>query len=153
MGVILDTSAVIGWLERGNQRVADAIGELGDVPLLHVVTLGELHEGVARARDLPEDDQRSRAATLRFALDELDLAPLPDEREAEIFGLVSAATSRRLSHNDKWIVSRAVVGGHHLITEDDGLADAAESEGLAATLDAVGLHRPDVTRCAPSAAD
>jgi predicted nucleic acid-binding protein len=151
LAVVLDTSAVIGWLERRNQRVADAIGDLGEVPLIHVVTLGELHEGVARARDLPEDDQRSRAATLRFTLDELDLASPPDAREAEVFGVVSAATSRRLSHNDKWIASRAILGGHSLITEDDNLADAIETDAVSDAIQALGLPCPAIIRCTPRA--
>lgn len=112
---------------------------------------GELHEGVARARDLPKNDQRSRAATLRFTLNELDLATAPDAREAEVFGVVSAATSRRLSHNDKWIVSGAILGGHTLITEDDNLADAIETDALSDAVNALGLQAPAVIRCTPKA--
>lgn len=148
MGVVLDTSAVIGWLERKNQRIVSAINELGEVPCVHVVTLGELHEGVARVRGGPGDIQRSRAATLRFVIDELDVARSPDGREAEVFGLVSARIGRRLSHNDRWILSRCVLDAHHLITEDDDLADAAESVALAEALAGHGLAPPPVTRAA-----
>lgn len=148
MGVILDTSAVIGWLERGNQTVADVLAEHGEVPFVHVVTIGELHEGVVRAASMPDDVLRSREATLRFVLEELAPAPAPDEREARVFGVVSATTNRQLSHNDKWIVSRAALDGLHLVTEDNGLADAVESASLAAAVRDVGLRAVDVSRCA-----
>ena len=124
MGLILDTSAIIGWLERGSDSVVAAIREHDDVPLMHAVSLGELEAGVANARR--EGDRlkiETRTNTLDFARDKLTGVTIdPGGEQPYIFGLLSAGTSRKLSQNDKWIASAAISGRHTLVTQDEGLS-------------------------------
>lgn len=145
MGLILDTSAVIAWLEHSDQDVVGAISRGGEVPFVHVVTLGELHEGVERARDRDPSVLVARRSTLDFVRRELRLAPAPDEDEAGAFGVLSAAVGRGLSHNNKWIVARTIIDRHRLVTRDRTLADAASSSELTHALNRAGLPPVEVT--------
>jgi len=38
---MLDTSAVLGWLERKTPGVSDAVRSTGATPLIHIATLAE----------------------------------------------------------------------------------------------------------------
>lgn len=121
---MLDTSAVIGWVERGDQTVIDALAGESQVPFIHVVTLGELEEGVIRA---PRGSiLRIRAATQGFAtnLARIDLSG--NIRQPVIFGVISARIGRTLSHNDKWILAAAIEHRHTLVTQDVGFLEAAK---------------------------
>lgn len=53
MGLILDTSAVIGWVElQGEELVSHLAEAAGDeTPAIHAVTLGELERGARQAGD------------------------------------------------------------------------------------------------------
>lgn len=126
MALILDTSAVIGWVELKDASVIDAIREhsTDGSPRVHAVTIGELERGVAQAAD--EVTQGRRRATLRFAREQLAPVALEsDGDQAEAFGQIAAATSRKISHNDTWIASAAVTERRQLLTQDSVLAERA----------------------------
>jgi predicted nucleic acid-binding protein len=99
---LFDTTALIGAVERGNDQTERLIESSGELPRCHLVTLGELEAGVARARenDASPDDVALRLRTLGFAR-RLPIHTLTDDTDVAVFGLVSALTSRRLSHDDQ----------------------------------------------------
>lgn len=132
MGLILDTSAVIGWVELKDVGVIEAIQkEPGDdSPRVHAVTIGELERGVAQAPD--EITRHRRGATLRFAREQL--APIALESEGdqpEAFGQIAAAVSRKISHNDTWIAAAAATERRYLLTQDAVLAEKATAAATA----------------------
>lgn len=132
MALILDTSAVIGWVEFQDLGVIDAIREhsTDGSPRVHAVTIGELERGVAQAVD--ESTQGRRRATLRFAREQLAPVELDsDGDQPEAFGQIAAALSRKISHNDTWIAAAAVTERRHLLTQDATLA--AKAQHAAAT--------------------
>ena len=104
MALILDTSAVIGWVELKDAAIIEALRN-------------HSADEVSRAR---------RGATLRFAREQLAPLPLdPDGDQSEAFGQVASALSREISHNDTWIVAAAVSERRHLLTQDAALAAKA----------------------------
>jgi len=139
---MLDTSAIIGWVELQDvglvQWLLDVAGD--SVPGVHAVTLGELERGVLEAPD--DTTKERRRATLRFTREELAVVSLSATTEqVHLFGVVSAAVSRKMSHNDCWITAAALEAGDTLVTMDKHLADqldaAARTDGhLADWLDA-----------------
>lgn len=124
MGLILDTSAVIGWIEHQSEDLISwLLTSDGDAtPAVHVVTLGELAQGVRAA---PNSRVRSaRLDTLRFCQRDLDVIELTTgSRQSDLYGLLSSATSRKVSSNDRWITAAAVDLGDTLVTTDRRLAD------------------------------
>jgi predicted nucleic acid-binding protein len=155
VALILDTSAVIGWVELKDAAVIKALRDYsGDAsPRVHAATIGELERGVAQAAD--EATRARRRATLRFAREQL--APLPldlDGDQPEAFGQIAAALSRKISHNDTWIAAAAITERRHLLTQDGELAEKASRAATAAgplatwlgihhySLDVVHVPRP-----------
>ncbi len=127
MALILDTSAVIGWVELKDPGVIDAIREhsADGSPRVHVVTIGELERGVAQADD--EVTQGRRRATLRFTREQLAPVSLDSAGDQpEAFGQIAAALSRKISHNDNWIAAAAVTERRQLLTQDATLAEKAK---------------------------
>lgn len=124
--MIIDTSAVIGWVEL---KDADVIGAIrahsaDGTPRVHAVTIGELERGIAQATD--EITHARRQATLRFAREQLTpIALESDADQAEAFGQIAATVSSKISHNDTWIAAAAVTEGRHLLTQDALLAEKA----------------------------
>lgn len=134
MALILDTSALIGWVELKDDAVVEALREHSRdaAPRVHAVTIGELERVVAQASD--EVTRTRRRATLRFAREQL--APLPLDStgdQPEAFGQIAAAVSRKISHNDTWITASAVTEERTLLTQDADLATktraAAQADG------------------------
>jgi predicted nucleic acid-binding protein len=126
VALILDTSAVIGWVELKDAAIIEALRNhsADGSPRVHAVTIGELERGVAQAAD--EVSRARRGATLRFAREQLAPLPLdPDGDQSEAFGQVASALSREISHNDTWIVAAAVSERRHLLTQDAALAAKA----------------------------
>ncbi len=124
MALILDTSAVIGWVERRNRKVVDALAAADRLPMISVVTLGELHQGVEsalHANNVAAHEVRLR--TLHLAQRRLPRADI-DENDAKLFGQLSAQLSRAVSHNDRWIAATALRLKRTLVTEDAALAAA-----------------------------
>lgn len=118
-------------LRNHTQEVLDAV-DAGDVVFL-------TRRGVRVAEIL-----RHRVATLDFVRAELADAPRPDHAEASMFGIVSASLGPKLSHNDKWILSRVVLDRSRLVTEDAALDSVARSKPLVDALVALGVEAPDV---------
>lgn len=124
MGLILDTSAVIGWVELQDANLVQWLLENADesTPSIHAVTLGELERGVLEARD--SATRARRAETLSFARDELGVVSFHDTVEqAHLFGVVSSAVSRKVSHNDCWITAAALGANDTLATMDKRLTE------------------------------
>lgn len=130
MALILDTSAVIGWVERRNQNVIDALAATERLPVISIVTLGELFQGVESARHAND------AAALAIRQRTLSLAHrrLPrvgvDESDAKLFGRLSAVLSGTVSHNDRWIAAGSIRVKRTLVTEDAELAGALAGSGF-----------------------
>lgn len=121
MGLILDTSAIIGLAERDNSETAALIAAEEELPILHIVSLGEIHAGVSRAITTGLDQRivDARRRTLSIASE----CSITRTMEPAFFGAIAAEVSRKLSHNDMWIAAAAF---HHqalLVTEDKALAD------------------------------
>lgn len=141
MALILDTSAAIGWVELKDAGVIDAIREhsTDGSPRVHAVTIGELERGVAQAGD--ETTRSRRRAALRFAREQLDPLPLdPEGDQPEAFAHIAAALSRKISHNDTWIVAAAVTEQRLLLTQDATLAAKAEHAATTETTLRTWLH-------------
>lgn len=66
MGLILDTSSVIGRIELQHVELIDWLRETAenDPPKIHAVTVGELEHGIAAADN--DAVKRDRRATLSF---------------------------------------------------------------------------------------
>ena len=148
MGVILDTSAVIGLVELDADRpgIVASVRQVGGDkrPAIHVVTLGELAAGVhraveqfgsgsveanARQRTLDVAAGREAGGSGRPRLSTFDI----DAATWGCFGEISGPMGRRVSNNDKWIVAAAIVNERVLVTQDETLARRAEVVGAAVT--------------------
>jgi predicted nucleic acid-binding protein len=130
LGLILDTSALIGWVERGNPKVEELIVQQGDPPFVHHVTLGELQTGVARAviDGLSSVVIDARRRTLAVA----EMCEIVGFGDPGVFGAIAAEMSRKVSHNDMWIAATAIERGETLLTEDRALHGAVADRTWAA---------------------
>ncbi len=139
MTQLLDTSAIIGWLEQLDSSLPTLL-DLSEEPVYHPVTLGELSAGVERATT--DAERHMRANTLQFTMQRLrmlDGEALP----AEHFGFLTAHFSRKLSHNDFWIVASTIARpGLTLVTEDRKLFDVVTSDEFATTVGHRSWVRP-----------
>jgi predicted nucleic acid-binding protein len=130
VALILDTSAVIGWVERRNQNVIAALAATERLPLISIVTLGELFQGVESARHANDASALAiRQRTLSLAHRRLPRVGV-DESDAKLFGRLSAVVSRTVSHNDRWIATAAMRVKRTLVTEDAELAAALAGSGF-----------------------
>jgi predicted nucleic acid-binding protein len=130
VALILDTSAVIGWVERRNGNVIQALAATERLPVISIVTLGELYQGVESARHANDAEALAiRQRTLRLAQRRLPRVGV-DESDAKLFGTLSAVLPRTVSHNDRWIATAAVRAKRTLVTEDVELATAVEDSGI-----------------------
>jgi len=135
---LLDTSAIIGWLERSDSSLPPLLAGTSTA-LYHPVTLGELHTGIVRATD---DEREMRTNTLRFTTQRLEQVGDP-VLPAEHFGALTAQFARTLSHNDFWILAAAIATpGLTLATEDTKFFDVADSDELEAVVRRRGWVRP-----------
>lgn len=139
---LLDTSAIIGWLERNESTLPPLLAG-SDTALYHPVTLGELSAGIERATTDAEREMRRN--TLHFTIQRLEAVDddvLPGER----FGFLTARFTRKLSHNDYWIIASAMArSAVVLATEDTKLFDVVDSEALAEAVTARAWIAPQVT--------
>lgn len=142
MGLLLDTSAIIGWLERRDPGVTETIASDPDVPAISAVTLGELHRGVRRARD--DRTRVVRRLHLAFVGDRLDIVPVDHESGPRWAGLADLLP-RHLGHNDIWIAAAAATTSRQLVTQDEQLATALTDTRTSTDLSTAPV--PDVVLC------
>lgn len=144
---MLDTSALIGLHEAHPEVATYLAGVLeqhddGTIPKTHQVVLGELWTGVLAVGDADDPGNRRRPV-LDTALG-LDAETIEPE-DAVQFARITQATTRAMSHNDRWICAAAIRTRSTLITQD---ADMAEQLGRYFTslelLDALQLYVPIV---------
>ncbi len=122
-GALLDTSVVIAS--------EGAAGLLPPSAAISVVTLGELHAGVALARtETAKQLRQARLDAIRTAF-----VPIPvDERVAERYGAVVAvarAEGRSAKATDALIIATAGVTSRTLVTLDLAQARLASAAGIA----------------------
>ncbi len=124
MGVILDTSALIG-LHEAEPEVVDLLAAAleqyddGAAPMTHQVVLGELWVGVLAvgSADAPDNPRRQVLDTARS----LDIETI-EPQDAETFAHIASATNRTIGHNDRWICAAAIRTRSTLITQDGDMA-------------------------------
>ena len=113
---MIDTSVLIAY-EQG--RPLAELPESG-TGAISVVTIGELHHGVLRARSM--DGRARRLATYRRAVEMFDAVPI-DETVAITWAEYEAlldAESRATDLADTWIAATAATHGMTVITQDRG---------------------------------
>jgi predicted nucleic acid-binding protein len=135
---LLDTSAVIGLIERRSPAVRGALSRATTDPFVSVLTFGELAHGVAASPTATE--RRRRAITVTYA-QRLRTLALDGALFAECYGYISVG--QRAGVNDRWIVAQAVVNGLELLTEDAGIARLIEAVAWTSS-----WERPALTLCA-----
>ena len=122
---MLDTSALIGLHEADPEVATYLAGVLeqhddGTVPKTHQAVLGELWTGALAVGDV-DDPDNPRRSVLDTALG-LDVETIePDD--AVLFAQITRATSRVMSHNDRWICAAAIRTRSMLITQDADMAE------------------------------
>lgn len=111
-GLMLDTSAVIGLLERHDQRLRALVARTSAEIAVSAITLGELEHGM---HTNPTPTRRDTLATAAAAMVRIDIdgtfAPA-------CYGFIRSETSRRVGRLDCWIASSAVIAGLDLVTQD-----------------------------------
>ena len=115
---MLDTSAVIAFLEGGHTGVRDIIVAGRARPVVSVITIGELHHGVEAAPDAAHRRRRTRTLNGCELMEVCEVTT----QAARIFGHLSADMPRAVGANDRWIAATAIVSGHQLVTFDADFA-------------------------------
>lgn len=126
-GLLLDTSAVIGLLERHTPALRRAV-EAQPLPIhVSAITLGELHHGVESSSDaVTLQRRRSSLETIEKSCITVDVTTL----EASVYGPLSTRLRgagfgpRSVGAADRWISSTAITQNLTLVTQDKVLADA-----------------------------
>jgi predicted nucleic acid-binding protein len=114
---LLDTSVFIA------REAGRPLDNLPDEPAISVITLGELHLGVLRAKD--GDTRARRLRTLSRVEREFEAIPI-DAEVARTFASILAdarAAGRRPRAMDAWIAATAVRHGLVVFTQDADFAD------------------------------
>jgi predicted nucleic acid-binding protein len=114
---LLDTSVFIA------REAGRPLDNLPDEPAISVITLGELHLGVLRAKD--GDTRARRLRTLSRVEREFEAIPI-DAEVARTFASIRAdarAAGRRPRAMDAWIAATAVRHGLVVFTQDADFAD------------------------------
>jgi predicted nucleic acid-binding protein len=141
----LDTSAVIGWLELDDRRIADRIEQSSEIPTVAWAVLGELSHAVI-AMSGNNEKHAIVATTARFVFQKLPIYYPTTFADLEIYGILSATTGRRLSHNDKWIITTTIILGAELITQDVAIVERTqENKELARMLGNTLYEMPKIT--------
>jgi predicted nucleic acid-binding protein len=114
---LLDTSVFIA------REAGRPLDDLPDEAAISVITLGELHLGVLRAKD--GDTRARRLRTLSRVEREFEAIPIDDE-VARTFASILAdarAAGRRPRAMEAWIAATAVRHGLVVFTQDADFAD------------------------------
>lgn len=141
MTFLLDTSAAIGLIERHDPEIPKILEKYpDDLPAVSVFTRGELLAGLRQLLDAqPHKSQVGRIrATINYSLE----LPLADFHEStiECFEYVSAFASRKVSHNDQWIISTAIAEAQELITQDEKQAKLMNDPEFHRSILRIGWH-------------
>ena len=125
MGVMLDSSALIGLFEADN-RVRQALRaslenhDDGSTPKTHAVVIGELRTGVLAAESDSLAESRRRPV-LDTALT-LDIETVEAD-DTTTFAQITLSTKRSLGQNDRWICAAAIRTRSTLVTQDAAMAE------------------------------
>ena len=120
MGLILDTSAVIGLIERRSAEVERIVRSDPIRPVVSLLTIGELEHGVRAATGARLRRRRQETLDLVAELPAVGLSLAA----AACFGELSARMPRRVGVADRWIAATALSRSLTLVTEDRDLAEA-----------------------------
>ena len=120
-GLLLDTSAVIGLLERQDARLRAIVSRNAAEVAVSAITLGELEHAMFTN---PSEIRRETLAAVSGAMTRIDVDGTFAPR---CYGFIRSETSRRVGRLDCWIASSAVIAGLDLVTQDAHL-----DQGLAA---------------------
>lgn len=118
MRLLLDTSAVVGLVERRDDTIKTLVTRSDAMVAVSTISIGELEHGVRRA------PHPSRDETLRFAVNVLDRLPVDDALSPPCFGYIASQVSRSVGASDCWIGATAVITGYELVTQDQAFATA-----------------------------
>lgn len=127
--LLLDTSAVIGLIERGSLGARAVISDHTGPLYVSAITIGELEHGV-HAADTPAVE-RQRLSSLGAVLESCDVANV-DRHVSSVYGDLTAqlrtmqVADRRVGVADRWIASTAISLGAQLVTQDRTLVDALD---------------------------
>lgn len=139
---LVDTSSVIGMTERANQQpsLRDLMVKIDrdEAFCISIAALGELHHAVHAATD---DETRERRRETLDTASLLTVVPIPladtpgqAVEWLDTYGRLSAKYREQLSIADRWILTTAASLDLHLVTEDEALHEAADTERFAVTL-------------------
>lgn len=120
MTTLLDTSAVIGLIERRDPAVVELVRQLHGPSVRSIIVYGELLHGIAlRGTGLVE---RRRTVEHFERITDSFTASIPQALLASRYAEVSAYASAgliRLGQNDRWIVAEAsLIGIEVFVTQD-----------------------------------
>lgn len=118
-GQILDTSAVIGLVERRSRDLVEIVTRLGGPIVRSPTVTGELQHGAAV--DGPGAEQRAETLDRYLRLSVWPDAEIELHELARIYGIVSGTSANpelRAGMNDRWVVAECVAFGAGLITAD-----------------------------------
>lgn len=128
--LLLDTSAIIGLIERRVESLRTIVAADDAVLHMSIVTLGELEHGVAAATTTTI--AATRRSSLHAVIDATDVVGL-DADDASTYGLLSHELRRRgwgpraVGTADRWIAATAITRGLTLVTQDRLLAEAIDA--------------------------
>lgn len=126
--MLLDTSAVLALVERGNDRLKERLRATTARPTRSMSVLGELRHGTAVPGGSTADDER-RAASVAWYVRLTQVSPVDSDELSEWYGHVSGlatATGSRAGQNDRWVVAEALVNADTLVTCDTAQAKLME---------------------------
>lgn len=121
MGLVLDTSAIIGWLELRDPAIRKLIEERSDDELVvPFAAIAELRRGVEMADgDLAEARQR----LVDFVAAHLSIR-YPTGTTCQHWAAIAGTLPRRVGHNEAWMAAIARDEDSTLVTQDADLAAA-----------------------------
>ena len=126
-GSLLDTSVLLEQDEEGEF-------DLPETAAISVITLGELHAGVAIARDeRVAEARRRRLAAVRAAFVPLVVDEAVAERCGDVLA-VARAQNRAAKATDVLIIATAAAAGRSLYTLDKAQAGLAQAATVPVTL-------------------
>lgn len=128
--MIVDTSVVIGAIERRDPAAVLAIESMELLSVRSMFVLGELTFGVESATDATRA-VRSRTRDLYLSIsDPAGLGSLDGNEVAQWFGVASAiaqASGIKIGQNDRWIVAESLTHDVPVWTADTAMRDLLDA--------------------------